>query len=60
MRKWMVLIVGCLGLSTSILAASLALKPNAPDVYTVQPGDTLMQIAFHYLQDPINSINSIR
>ncbi|MFN7096857.1 MAG: LysM peptidoglycan-binding domain-containing protein, partial [Gammaproteobacteria bacterium] len=51
MRKW-----GWLGiifvLCMQTAAAALDVRPGAPAVYTVQPGDTLIGIASRYLQDP--------
>jgi LysM repeat protein len=50
-RRWIV-VIGLWFLCTTVFAAPLALQPGAPKEYTVQPGDTLIEIANRYLLDP--------
>lgn len=50
-RRWSV-IIGLWFFCTTVFAEPLALQPGAPKEYTVQPGDTLIEIANRYLLDP--------
>lgn len=53
MKKSIISLIFLLSLSAPGLAATTAdLKPNAPDRYTVAPGDTLWGIATRFLKDP--------
>lgn len=45
-------VLGLAALVTSSLVLALDLAPNAPDVYVVKKGDTLWDIAGHYLKNP--------
>lgn len=51
--RWRVM-AGLLGLLAwpALYAAPVALQSNAPEVYTVRPGDTLWDIAGRFLRDP--------
>ncbi|MBL4679804.1 MAG: LysM peptidoglycan-binding domain-containing protein [Pseudomonadales bacterium] len=51
MRKFLLSLVITLSLSQSVLAADSILKPNHPDHYAVQEGDTLWDIASMFLTD---------
>jgi hypothetical protein len=54
MRKAIISLILLLTLSALGLAATTSadLQPNAPDRYTVMPGDTLWAIATRFLRDP--------
>lgn len=52
MKKWRWLGIIFILLNYSVFAAGINTKPSAPNVYTVQPGDTLIGIASRYLNDP--------
>lgn len=52
MKKWGWLTIIFFLLNPSAFAANVDVRPGAPAVYTVQPGDTLIGIASRYLNDP--------
>src|ERR1700754_204131 len=54
MKKAIISLILLLTLSAQGLAATTSadLQPNAPDRYTVVPGDTLWGIATRFLRDP--------
>ena len=53
MKKAIISLIFLLSLSAPALTATNAdLQPNAPDRYTVVPGDTLWGIAVRFLRDP--------
>src|SRR5687768_7980336 len=54
MKKAIISLIFLLSFSVSGFAATTSadLQPNAPDRYTVVPGDTLWGIATRFLRDP--------
>lgn len=52
MLKQLLAVVAGFGLAVGVLAADVALQPDHPDVYVVQKGDTLWDIAGRFLTRP--------
>jgi hypothetical protein len=52
MKQWVVTILTAMLLASSVSWAEVALKDNHPEVYVVQPGDTLWDISAKFLEKP--------
>lgn len=52
MFKQMFALLGGMALMAAVVAADVAIKPDHPEVYVVQKGDTLWGIAGRFLQHP--------
>lgn len=52
MFKQMFALLGGMALMATVVAADVAIKPDHPEVYVVQKGDTLWGIAGRFLQHP--------
>jgi hypothetical protein len=52
MFKQIFAMIGGMALMAAVVAADVAIKPDHPDVYVVQKGDTLWGIAGRFLQHP--------